>query len=387
MNEKVRSLVKSKKAIIAALSVLIVGGAVGTYVYQSNQKIEAAQKTLDSGGKTIQSIQKKAESLYSTKDPEFLKEGITDTQIKDVQKEFDATIKATNKKITKDQNVKIKQLKSTNYTKKLEECNALLNVALDKFSAQQAINALFQQTNGKLAMNGDVLNKDLAIADDLSSETFNKTNKEVFVEGASTSFDKAKNQFLTEADNQLKQIAEAKELVSKVIKDGKVLSNDSKSYENGKASVDKIKNQKAKKALLDQLDKVKADNDKQAEVKKQEEQMVASAKAQADQAAAVANQQGTPTAQGNQEEYNYNAGNTGGGSAGGTSDGSGGQAPWTPSGGGNASNGGGTAGNAGGPSIGGNPDGTATQDQLNQAANNASNMDPTKDPNSPWFKP
>ena len=359
MNEKVKTLVKSKKVMIAALSVLIVGGAVGTYVYQSNQKIEAAQKTLDSGGKTIQSIQKKAESLYSTKDPEFLKEGITDTQIKDVQKEFDATIKATNKKITKDQNVKIKQLKSTNYTKKLKECNALVNAALDKFTDQQAINALFQQSQEKVAMNGDKINKDLAVADDLTTKTVESVKKELLVAKSDATFEKITNELVSNAEGQLKQIDTAKQAVLKVFKENKVVSTDQKLFDSAKAESDKIKNEKAKKELLDQLNKVKADIDKKAseEKKKTEE-------AQKQEQNKVVEQNGSQQAQGNATNNNPSAGgnetNTGGGYPTGNATGGGTNQEWQGGGSGNTEGGGQPSNPSGGSSGGGSTGGGTT---------------------------
>ncbi|MFD1902563.1 hypothetical protein GQR36_25650 [Enterococcus termitis] len=106
------------------------------------------------------------------------------------------------------------------------------------------------------------------------------------------------------AENQLKQINSAKQAVNKVFKEDKVISTDTKLYEIAKVETEKIKNTKTKKALNEQLEKVKAAIDKkvaetekkQAEVKEeaavdqsQQQNVVATADTQAatDQGAAA----------------------------------------------------------------------------------------------------
>ncbi|MGL9757226.1 hypothetical protein, partial [Enterococcus sp. DIV2324] len=151
-------------------------------------------------------------------------------------------------------------------------------LALEKtFDKQQAANKLFQKT----AINGSKITKDLPIADELKKETVDQVKKTV--DQPASDFEKSVLSLATEAENQVKQIDKAKQATAKVYKD-KVVSTDTKLYDAAKAETEKIKNAKAKKALNDQLTKVKADIDKKAaEAEKKETEVKEAAADQSQQ--------------------------------------------------------------------------------------------------------
>lgn len=380
-----KKLTKKQLGLIAAVVLL---GAGGTYAYTQNQsKVKASEvkQEVKETTKKLEDLNKEAAALYDTKDPDFLVKGIKAKQIKDLKEKV---TKVTT--IKKDKDLSKKEYAA--YDQEVKAVNDNLTNATTKLNALVDINGLYQQTQTAVAINGSDVKKDLVIADDLKRETVEKVSKAYFKEGATKNYDKTINELLANAENQLNQIDKAKVEVANVYKEGKVVSTDNKLYDTAKTETDKIKNEKAKKALSDQLDKVKADIDKQAaeEKAKAEETTKAQSGAANPQAnnTAVAQAPGTQGATGTEAapvENGY-TGNDGGYVA-----------PEAPTNGGYtppASNGGSTGGGStpapqapSQPSNGGGGRGEMTQEDLNQAEKDAANSDPTKDPNSPWFKP
>lgn len=380
-----KKLSKKQLGLIAAVVFLSAGG---TYAYAQNQssvKAAEAKQEVKETTKKLEDLNKEAAALYDPKDSDFLVKGIKAKQITDLQEKVTkvATIKK-DKKLSKSE--------YTAYDQEVKSVNDNLTKATEKLNALVDINGLFQQTQTVAAINGSDVKKDLAIADDLKRETIEKVSKAYFKEGATKTYDKTINELLSNAETQLNQLDKAKIEVSKVYKDGKVVSTDNKLYDTAKAETDKIKNEKAKKALIDQLDKVKADIDKQAAEEKAKAEETTKSQSEA------ANTQANNS---NVAQPSENQGSTGTEAApvenGYTGNGGSYVAPETPTNGGYtppASNGGSTGSGStpapqapSQPATGGNADGSLTQEQGNQAAENAANSDPTKDPNSPWFKP
>jgi len=380
-----KKVTKKQLGLIAAVVLL---GAGGTYAYTQNQsKVKASEvkQEVKETTKKLEDLNKEVAALYDTKDSDFLVKGIKAKQITDLQEKVTkvATIK-------KDKDLSKKEYAA--YDQEVKAVNDNLTSATTKLNALVDINGLFQQTQTAVAINGSDVKKDLAIADDLKRETVEKVSKAYFKEGATKTYDKTINELLANAENQLNQIDKAKVEVANVYKEGKVVSTDNKLYDTAKAEIDKIKNEKAKKALSAQLEKVKADIDKQAAEDKTKTDETT--KAQSEAASPQANNTTVAQASGNQGATGTEAAPVDNGYTG--NDG-GYVAPEAPTNGGYtppASNGGSTGGGStpapqapSQPSNGGNADGSLTQEQGNQAEKDAANSDPTKDPNSPWFKP
>ncbi|GGD03296.1 hypothetical protein [Enterococcus wangshanyuanii] len=375
-----KKVTKKQMGLIAAVVLLGVGG---TYAYVQNQssvKAAEAKQEVKATTEKLDSLNTEINALYDKKDTDFLEKGIKTKQINDLQK-----------KVTKETTIKKeKNLSKKDYTdldQKVELVNTNIKKAKKAMEALVAINGLYQQTQTSVAINGSDVKKDLAIVDDLKKETVENVSKAFFKEGATKTYDKTINELIANAEKQLNQIDTAKAEVVKVYKDGKVLSTDNKLYDTAKNETDKIKNDKAKKALLEQLAKVKEDIDKKA---KEEAE-----KAAADQTAQQAQsqtQQNTQTAvaptvqQGTTEENSatqapaptYDGGNGGyvAPPATGGNDGGNYQPPVTDNG---------TSGNNGTtqPPVAGT--GGMNQDQLNEDAKN-NDYNPSTDPNSPWYK-
>ncbi|MGM0220165.1 hypothetical protein [Enterococcus sp. AZ126] len=364
-----KKLTKKQLGLIAAVVVLGVGG---TYAYTQNQssvKASEAKQEVKATRKKLEDLNKEVAALYDKKDPDFLVKGIKAKQITDLQEKVTkvATIK-------KDKELSKKEYAA--YEQEVKSVKGNLTSATKKLDALVDINSLFQQKQTAVAINGSDVKKDLAIADDLKKETVEKVSKAFFKEGATKTYDKTINELLANAENQLNQIDKAKSEVAKVYKDGKVVSTDNKLYDTAKTETDKIKNEKAKKALNDQLEKVKVDMDKQA----------AEDKAKADETAKAQTEAATNA---NTQENNMNSANQAASTNeakqadnGYTGNDSGYVAPaeggYTPPATGGGSTGGGSSPAPQAPSqpaTGGNGRGEMTQEDLNQAEKDAANDD------------
>ncbi|MEI5992455.1 hypothetical protein A5881_004011 [Enterococcus termitis] len=371
-----KKVTKKQLGLIAAVVLL---GAGGTYAYTQNQsKVKASEvkQEVKETTKKLEDLNKEVAALYDTKDPDFLVKGIKAKQIKDLKEKMTKV-----DTIKKDKELSKKEYVA--YDKEVKAVNDNLANATKKLNALVDINGLFQQTQTAVAINGSDVKKDLAIADDLKRETVEKVSKAYFKEGATKTYDKTINELLANAENQLNQIDKAKVEVAKVYKEGKVVSTDNKLYDTAKAETDKIKNEKAKRALSDQLDKVKTDIDKQATEDKAKADETTKAQAEAtSNANPQANNTNAAQASGTQGATGTEAAPVDNGYTG--NDG-GYVAPEAPTNGGYtppASNGGSTGGGStpapqapSQPSNGGGGRGEMTQEDLNQASKDAANAD------------
>lgn len=385
LNEKWSALSKNKKVAFGLVTlVCVVGLGVGGSVYANNQaqqkKSDEVSHSLTKTTSDLEQLNKELVQLLDGKDTNYLAKNVTKEQVSTLKKRVEdiKSIEVDRESYENDKKVK-KELDQYN------EESSMVRDTMDKvekaFDTQVAINSLYKQEKENVALNGTDVKKDLSIVDDLKKETVEETKKKFFEKDTNVPYNQTINELITTAEAQLNQIEKAKVEVAKVYKDGKVISTDRALYDGAKAEVDKIKNEKAKKELLDQLAKVKTDIDKKAEEEK------AKAEAQSNEASAQASNQeqtasanaGT-TAQATQNGYDSSYTDNGatgsgytpsydGGSAGGSA-----STPQTPS---QPTTDGGS----------GNGQGVMTQDEMDKAAEEASKMDPTKDPNSPWYRP
>ncbi len=259
---KMEKLSKKTKLIITSVGV-IAALAVGGSVYASNQskqKLDEAQKVITTKTTGLTDLEVKINKLFDDKDNNFLAKNVTKDQVKTLREEFDRL--SIGKQTEK---VDLKE-----YNKEAGDTEKALKALEKKVDAQTAINQLFKQEKENAALNGSVVKKDLSIVDDLKKETVESTKKEYYKKDSKTAYDKAINDLIVNAENQVKQIETAKQAVSKIFKENKVISTDHKLYDTAKTETDKIKNAKAKKSLNDQLSKVKTDIEKKAEESKKQ---------------------------------------------------------------------------------------------------------------------
>lgn len=382
LNERWSQLSKKSKMAVGLVGlvcvVAIVGGGSAYANNQSQQKMAVeTQQTLDTTTTKLSDLTTMVEALLDSKDQNYLAQDVTEKQVNELKKEVGSTIQSVSKD-TLSGNKALDKVDFSDYEQAKAEINTQLDKVQKALETQTTINSLYKQDKENVAMNGSKVKKDLPIKDDLKKETVEKAKKELFEKDTKVPYNNTINDLVTNAENQVNQIEKAKSEVAKVFKDGKVVSTDKKLYETAKTETDKIKNEKAKKSLSDQLAKVKSDLDKKekeesekaktAEATEQEESKNADSVAKADTGQANGSTAGndyTPSYDGGNQGGYAGDGSTGGGSSSNT------QAPSQP-----------TTDNGSG-----NGQGVMDQGEMDKAEEAASNQDPTKDPNSPWYRP
>ncbi|MGC6769530.1 hypothetical protein [Enterococcus sp. LJL51] len=250
LSDKVKSLSKKQKAvIISGIALIIVACGAGYKVYADNQYQKETTLALELLGmkeKELKAIYNDSNNLFSKDKSDFLTKDVDEKTITtleerliSIEKEYEGV--SVPRGIQKDT--------ALDYKGMSEE---LLSKAEKTLSAKKQVNMLFE----KEAIIGDEVDKNLPIKNDLSTKNLENIEESFYVKETKSEFEKATNELIDTAKNQVKQIETAKVAVEKVYKD-KVISTDQKLYDFAKKEVDKIKNQKSKKSLDEKLDKVK----------------------------------------------------------------------------------------------------------------------------------
>ncbi len=240
VSDRLKRLTSKQKIVVGATAIIIVCGvAISIGETKMHKKEAIAHTVVNKDQDKLEQLTVKAKNLLSQEDKEFLAENITHTQVDELQKELGKFPRQSKAKTT---------------------VSDLLKKINDKLSAQETVNKLYKQDK-RVALNGTAVNKDLPITDDLNESTV-QLIKEQYKKEKPTTFDKVLMTLIDGAMDQVKQMDHAKQLVGKVFKENKVISTDHKAYDEAKKETEKIKNEKEKKALLDQLAKVKTEMDK-----------------------------------------------------------------------------------------------------------------------------
>ena len=250
----VKNWSKKKKIITGVITLacvgVLVGGAVS--VSASNKEKARMEKVYEDNKSKLEKLNTDLKATLDKEDPNYLVKGITKDQMEVFYNRKGQAVTL----LTEGSNTKLND--------EVNKVNKTYEDVAKAFDRQEAINSLYQKKDKAQAIDGKELKKDLAIADEVKQEDVKKVSDLYFVKDAKEDYDKTINSFITTAEGQLKQIEKAKTEVAKVFKDNKIVSTDSKLYDAAKTEVDKVKNDKAKKDLQTQLDKVKADLDKKA---------------------------------------------------------------------------------------------------------------------------
>lgn len=250
-----KKLTKKQWGLIVVI-ILMCGG--GTYAYAQNQssvKVEEAKEKLNVSSDKLVKLTSEIKALLDEKDQKYLVKDVNKTQIETLQKKV-------KKETVRPSDIELPKDLYTTFNKESKKAQEVMGNVTLAYDTQTAINTLYEKTDKTQAMNGSIITKDLPISDDLKKESVEKIKKSYYEEGATSSYNKTINNLINGAEDQLTTLGKAKEAVLKVYKDSKIISTDLKLYDSAKAEVNKIKNEKAKKELSDQLAKVKVDIDK-----------------------------------------------------------------------------------------------------------------------------
>lgn len=380
---------QKKKQLLGAVAVIAIIGA-GSFGYkayaENEQQKQADEKSLTqltSDSKRLDELTAELQVFYENDMHVFLAKDVKADKVQAYQLEIEGvTIPQKNEQTDK---VKTKREKvSKKKATLLSESQRLASQSEN----QDQVNALFQKGT---AINGATINDQLPIVDGLKKESLPEITPD-----NGNEWEEAMDTLKNNAMAQLDQIDKATKLVTAFFtKDNVNEKIDDKAVTTAQAEVKKIKNDKGRQALEKRLKEVTDSVAKRKEAEKQAKEAEATAANQAESnAQAVTAQQdvsqgvntggtqyqadgqtGANNSPSYQAEPSYTpsqpAGNTGGYGTGGTASGNNGS---------NSNNG--TGGTALPPGY----DGHATQEELNQQAEDASTKDWSQDPNSPWYK-
>lgn len=265
---------KNQLIVGGVVAILAVSGGVGYSLVKSNEykdTLSKVQTELSQDSTQITELQKRIASFYTNNNKEYLKESLTDSEFKSLQK---AVNNLTNSdKALSDMLSKLKDKDKNAYdsdysvvTNRLKSLHKDFDALKSKYTKQTALNKLF--VKGVLV--GDKLTEQ-PIADKLSNSEFNKAKSTLYVKDAKSAFDKSVNEGLSFAEKQLKQIDDTKSKEAELYKGNKVTDKANKdSLSQFKSLVEGIKNPNIKKSFDKALkvisDKVTAD-DKAKEAK------------------------------------------------------------------------------------------------------------------------
>lgn len=408
--KKLSEWTKKQKIILGSvLAVAVIGGGVGATSYSTaqakKQEISQTKKSLSQATKQLEKLNKELDALRQTDNPSFLTKDVKQDEVTAIVTKLK---KLAKKEINYDLNDTKQQAKE--FKALLNQTTKLADATTFQLTIQDKINGLYQGKD-KVAINGNEVDKELGIKDNLKQEDidavakeFNNTKqlkyipvKDKSVEGQS--WQETIQDLLDGATNQIKSIAETQKLVDALFKEGKPVDTTSDdALKDAEKAVSGIKNEATKKTLTDKFNQVKeaVNKKKEADKKKKEDESkkAATSNQVSNNNQASTNNQGSHAGSNSNNASGGNSnggsnytppatggGNSNGGSSNGGGSSSGGNNYNPPATGGGNSNGGGSSSNGGGSSSGG---GYADQAQLDKEAEEASQMDPTKDPNSPW---
>ncbi len=389
---------KQKVTLGLTVACLVVAGAVGTNVYAKNKQEQAVTQALEVINKeklSLKELDEKISTLRDKENPNFL--------VKDVDlKTLDAIDKQVDQLKKEHSNTAFPEVEKENKA----VVNSLVNVESNsdavryQLMTQVKVSQLFDMKEGQYVIQGQEVNLALPTADDLTLDQIESVVSATRTEGKlmtipeSTDSKKSWEQHIdaltTEATKQVTEINALNEAVAKWFnQDNKPLDtikrDELKAIEK---RINSLKNQKAKEELSvkwQQVNKAVVTKEKAEADKKAKEQVAKESTTK--QPAKGNDSQGNYQVDGNLNNSNWanegsqNQGvgynpptNTGGGS---------GYTPPVNQGGGGytpPTNGGGQGTTPPGY------DGHATQDELDQQEIDASNVDHTQNPNSPWGK-
>ncbi|WP_462259289.1 hypothetical protein [Vagococcus teuberi] len=399
--KKLSEWTKKQKIVLGSvLAVAVIGGGVGATSYSTaqaqKQEISQTKKSLSQATKQLEKLNKELDALRQTDNPSFLTKDVKQDEVTAIVTKLK---KLAKKEINYDLNDTKQQAKE--FKALLNQTTKLADATTFQLTIQDKVNGLYQGKD-KVAINGNEVDKELGIKDNLKQEDidavakeFNNTKqleyipvKDKSVEGQS--WQEAIQDLLDGATNQIKSISETQKLVDALFKDDKPIdtTNDNALKDVEKA-VSGIKNEATKKTLTDKFNQVKeaVNKKKEADKKKKEDESkkAATSNQVSNNNQASTNNQGSHAGSNSNNVSGGNSnggsnytppatggGNSNGGSSNGGGSSSGGNNYNPPATGGGSSNGGGSSSTGGGSSSAG---GYANQDQLNQAAEDASNAD------------
>lgn len=242
--DKLKMLTKNKKIMIGALSALLVVGVGGTLYVQSvqaEQQAIEAQKQFDLFLGKVKVLEKDVSAFYTNDQHDFISPALTKEKIEGSKKEVASLTKSLPDYAGEEKQSAVK--------KRLKQVEELITDVSYKQETEKAVNALFQEK----VIQGETIQVDVAIADDLTYEKIEPISISESINKESE-WANAVVSALKSATEQVNQIAKATKKVDGFYENKAIIANPTReAYELAQTEINKIKNNKAKKALTDKM--------------------------------------------------------------------------------------------------------------------------------------
>lgn len=233
---------------------MLVGG-MGLLVYsQTKMQKNAITKSLERQQEEVKKAEVNIEQLFDLKDKNFISEDMTSEKITNAAKKLNDSIDTYTKMVENRKNLK------TDAIILLENhSNSLLSEAKQKLNIQEEINKLYQKKEHSVVLNGKLVDKELAIADDLTSEKINSIKIKYVKNKPQNMFEKTVYGLVLEAERQEIQIRNLEKKIDQLCNNEEAITTDQTEYDYTRQEVNKIKNEKVKRILTERLDQFNSD--------------------------------------------------------------------------------------------------------------------------------
>lgn len=263
MKNKKAFILKNKNILIGTLLLFVILSSLGIKIYNDKKADSDIKFQVGRNEKELEKLKANLEEMQSDQNGYLIEDfkienfNILKLKLENIRKNYNDLKKNSNRTDMK------------KYMSLLEANESLLGSIEKKYNIQNQVNSLFYSEDNKLAINGKRVNQDLPIIDKYDS--VDKIKKDHYVEKASNEWETSINSLILNAEKQAKEIDAAKQKVEKFFTGDKVMENPSaEELQLTKQEVEKIKNDKIKRDLLSQLDKVQQAIEEMAKKEEQE---------------------------------------------------------------------------------------------------------------------
>lgn len=237
---------KSRKSLVIIAISIIAIGSLFTYKISLNKQEVKKQQEYEALVLSIETLENDLNKLYVDESYDFLNETVSIEKLQKLEDKYDLLNNKTND--LDDTDLKTKTIEQ------LQPLNSLSLDILNKLKTQQLVNELFQDST----IIGDVINFELAIADDLTQESV-QAIEVLHIQDKNSKWLEVILSLIDNANRQVEHITSTTDQVNNFFFKDVVIENpDNEQYEKLVDAVADIKNIKARNELQTKMDIVLA---------------------------------------------------------------------------------------------------------------------------------
>ena len=246
--------------LMVSVSVICIFGYKYSQRHTDTQSKDVIENFVENVNQQYDQVNKKVATGYLNKEKIFLAKDIDQKKLDDIQQSIN--------NFENEYNAALANLKSLNsddlasYQSQVQAVKDKVNQLLTnfqslqkKFASQKAINGLFEHP----FLTGDKQNKEVLITASLKQADFDQVKKANYTKDAKDDYQKALNQGLDIAEEQIKAVTQAKDLYNQLYKDKTVTEQANQaSLDQVKQLIGQIKNPKIRDSFTEGLQAIEA---------------------------------------------------------------------------------------------------------------------------------